>query len=535
MPCAFIEPAHLLDLDAASTSVTAWKRILATRQAGTLPPVAHCESDPTGTAITSAGYATEALLGTEQTGRDLAAHLDAILRPYQLRGVAWIVDTIERTGGALLADEMGLGKTVQAIGALTQRGEHGPQLVVCPKSLMHNWFREIKRFAPQLRPHLHAGEMEAAGAGDVVITSYPRLRLHADDLQRPWTTAVFDEAHVMKNSRTQVARAARNLTATGKLALTGTPVENSLDELWSILHIVVPQHFPHRAVFRRRFTRAVADGDEAALARLRVAVAPVMMARAKRQVAGSLPPKIDNPVLCDLTDEQAELYDRTLDDAIATGFGHGVERHGRVLAVLTALKQVCNHPGLVNGDLRAPTGRSGKVEVLLDLLATNLATDAPTLVFTQYRATGELLMRLIREEHGVDAGFFHGGLDDAERDRLITDFQAGTGPPILILSVKAGGVGLTLTRACDVVHFDRWWNPAVESQATDRAHRIGQDRPVTVTTLTTATTIEEHIAKLHERKAALGTHATDTSAVTELARLDDERLLETLQRSREGA
>ncbi|WP_231706674.1 MULTISPECIES: DEAD/DEAH box helicase [Tsukamurella] len=519
--CDVVDVTALPERARPSASLTAWSARGRGEEA-LLPIAAHAEPDPTGTAVTSAAYAVRAFADTAATAASLAGDLDAKPRPYQSAGVAWLLRTLHDHGGALLADEMGLGKTLQAIGALTRLGP-GPHLVVCPTSLATNWRREIARFAPALQ-------------GEVTVVSYARLRLSAAELATTrWTAVVFDEAHTLKNPRTQVSRAARDLDAGFRIALTGTPIENSLDDLWAILRVVAPRMFPVKAVFRRRFTRAVESGDDGALRRLRAAVAPVMLARTKDRAAGALPPKIDNPVLCDLTDEQARRYDAVLARAADDGFGSGLERHGRLLAVLTGLKQICNHPGLLDG--AAPSwepGRSGKLDVAMEILGANVAAHRPTLVFTQYRETGELLAAAAGSVLGTTVPFFHGGLSLAERSAIADDFQSGAGPGILVMSLKAGGTGLTLTRASEVLHYDRWWNPAVEAQATDRAHRIGQDRPVTVTTLTTATTIEEHIDEMHRRKALLGVHADDGSIVTELAALDDERLMDVLRRNREN-
>ncbi|WP_238421569.1 DEAD/DEAH box helicase [Gordonia sp. 'Campus'] len=485
--------------------------------------------------MTTAGFARDVLRDCLSVEGRLRDSVHATLRPYQIRGISWLAQTAEASTGAVLADEMGLGKTLQAIGLLCLRASEGPQLVVCPTSLVTNWAHEIGRFAPSLT--VSAGLLENAPTttGSVTVISYARLRLGSDHLrERRWATVIYDEAQALKNPRTQVARAARDVDAHARIALTGTPIENSLDDLWAILRVVAPALFPHKAVFRRRFTRAVNDGDAGALQRLRVAVAPVLLARTKSRVATALPPKILNPLLVDLTEEQARLYDDHLADIEGNGFGSGIERHGRILATLTRLKQICNHPSLVTGDDEALAGRSGKLDLCTEILDENLRTGAPTLVFTQYRETGELLVRHVAEQLGVDAQFFHGGLPATRRSELVSDFQSGRGADLMVMSLKAGGVGLTLTRACDVVHFDRWWNPAVEAQASDRVHRIGQQRPVTVTTLTTATTVEEHIDNLHRRKSAFGTHAGDTSALTELTRLGDERLIDMLRRGRES-
>ncbi|MGK8556629.1 DEAD/DEAH box helicase [Nocardia gipuzkoensis] len=542
---ALLGPEDFADLtvEQAGHSILRWQDILRAARAEPvpdapddpeLPIAAHAVPDASGTSVVSAQRALRVLRDTEAVAADLRATLKAQLRPYQARGVGWLRETVDAHGGAVLADEMGLGKTVQTIGFLLDRAEAGPQLVVCPTSLVGNWAHEIGRFAPGLRVIAWRGGEIAADAATVVVTGYPTLRLHGRLLTgQRWATAVFDEAQAVKIPRTQVAKAARAIDAAATIALTGTPVENHLDELWALLNLVAPQLFGHRTQFRRRFVRPIQDGSATAAARLRDTIEPVVLARKKSQVAAALPAKIHSDLLCDLTTEQEGLYDQLLAQAVDDGFGAGIERHGRVLAALTSLKQVCNHPGLVTGELRELAGRSGKLDLCTDILATNLDTASPTLVFTQYRRTGELLVRHVAEQFGVTAPFLHGGLNQAERAEIVSRFQAEDGPPILVLSLRAAGTGLTLTRAADVIHFDRWWNPAVEAQASDRAHRIGQTRTVTVTTLTSATTVEEHIAGMHDRKAAL-TDLGDATGIAALAALDDEQLIEILRRKREN-
>ncbi len=537
--CAIVDADRVGEFPVQRTgaSVPAWGAV-ARGDSGpeVLPPEAHAVTNATATAVVSADHAVRAYRDTERIVRELHGSLRATLRPYQARGISWLHHTVAEYGGAVLADEMGLGKTVQAIGFLIGRAESGPQLVVCPTSLVGNWVHEITRFAPGLQPVAwRGGECGDPGPGTILITGYPTLRGHGPALSdTDWATVVFDEAQILKNPRTQVSRAARAVTARARVALTGTPVENHLDELWALLNLVTPAAFTHKARFRRRFVRPIEDGSTDAVRRLHDTIEPILLGRRKLQVAANLPPKIHTDLVCDLTGEQQRVYDELLDRAAADGFGVGAERNARVLAALTALKQVCNHPGLISGDVGELLGRSGKFDVCSDILANNLELDCPTLVFTQYRATAELLARHCADEFGVSAPVFHGGLSQTERATIVTDFQAPQGPPILILSLRAAGTGLTLTRAADVVHFDRWWNPAVEAQASDRAHRIGQTRPVTITTLTSATTVEEHIAGMHDRKAALaGLGAGDgRSAVARLARLDDDDLLAVLRRKR---
>nr|WP_067547903.1 DEAD/DEAH box helicase [Nocardia crassostreae] len=534
--CALVDPERLpvVELSEPGVSVAAWRAALSGEIAASeLPAAAHAVPNAAGNAIVSGDRALRVLRDTVALSGELRAGLKAELRSYQARGITWLRETGAAHGGAVLADEMGLGKTVQAIGYLLGRAGEGPQLVVCPTSLVGNWAHEIERFAPGLRPVTwRGGELPEIADGTIVVTGYPTLRGHGAALAgQRWASAVFDEAQVLKNPRTQVAKAARAITADVRIALTGTPVENHLDELWALLNLTVPQAFTHKAQFRRRFVRPIHEGSAAAVVRLRDALELVVLARRKADVASTLPPKIHSDLICDLTAEQERLYDQLLARAEEAGFGSGAERHTRVLAVLTELKQVCNHPGLITGELDELSGRSGKFDVCTDILANNLDTGSPTLVFTQYRRTGELLVRQCAEQFGVTAPFFHGGLKQSERSELVRRFQSPDGPPILVLSLKAAGTGLTLTRAADVVHFDRWWNPAVEAQTSDRAHRIGQTRTVTVTTLTSGTTIEEHIAGMHDRKSAL-TDLTDTSGIATLARLDDDRLLDLLRRKR---
>ncbi|MFI5779667.1 DEAD/DEAH box helicase [Nocardia sp. NPDC051570] len=535
--CVLAEPDRLAawEFERPGASVDAWRRALAGElEPARLPTAGHAVPNAAGSAIVSAERAVRACTEAQAVAAELRLGLKAELRPYQARGIAWLRETTAAHGGAILADEMGLGKTVQAIGYLLGRAPLGPQLVICPTSLIGNWVHEIERFAPELRPIAWRGGDLAAEAGTIVVTGYPTLRGHGEALaETEWATVVFDEAQMLKNPRTQVARAARAIPAAARVALTGTPVENHLDELWALLNLVVPRSFAHKTQFRRRFVRPIHEGSYQAVVRLRDTLEPIVLGRKKIQVAAALPPKIHCDLICDLTDEQQRRYDELLARAEEAGFGAGAQRHSRVLAALTGLKQICNHPGLIDGELDELPGRSGKFDVCFDILANNLESDSPTLIFTQYRRTGELLVRHCAERFGVRAPFFHGGLDAAERGEIVTRFQSPDGPTILVLSLRAAGTGLTLTRAADVIHFDRWWNPAVEAQASDRAHRIGQTRPVTITTLTTGTTVEEHIAAMHERKSALADlEGAEANIAAALARLNDDQLLGVLRRKR---
>ena len=461
--------------------------------------------------------------------------IQATLRDYQRRGVAWLQSMSELGLGALLADDMGLGKTLQTISLLAGRDGDQPHLVVCPTSVVGNWERELARFAPYLPVIRHHGVqrptmVEDFKPGSVAITSYGLLRRDASLLTDvSWDVVVLDEAQQIKNHAAQAARAAKRLPATTRVALTGTPVENRLSELWSIMDFTNPGLLGPFSRFKDRYAVPIERWREPdAAATLRRIAAPFMLRRVKtdRTVAADLPPKIESTVTCTLTREQATLYQATvktlLDDE---GLGEGFTRQGRVLKLLTALKQICNHPAQYLGEPGPLRGRSGKLARATEMLAEVVASDERALIFTQYREMGELLAKHVATAlHLPKVPFLHGGVDRKARDALVEAFQTDdTAPPLLIVSLKAGGTGLNLTRASHVLHYDRWWNPAVEDQATDRAHRIGQTATVNVHKLVTGGTLEERIAAMLEEKRALA-DAVVGSGETWLAELDDDEL-----------
>nr|AHE14796.1 putative helicase [uncultured bacterium] len=509
--------------------------------AAQMPTAGHAALALDGTTIWSAAAAVEAVQHSiARPSEHPGAHapIRAVLRPYQRAGVAWLEAASEQ-GGGVLADEMGLGKTVQAIAVLATRRE-GPHLVVCPTSLLGNWARELGRFAPALDLALYTGPdrtqaLKRAVPGLVVLTSYGVLRSDASALaQTEWDTVVLDEAQQIKNPDALAAHAARALSARLRIAMTGTPVENRLDELWSLLAFTNPGLLGSRARFRHRFAVAVEQRRSAAAAqRLHEIVGPHILRRRKSDVAPELPAKIEATVVCTMTSEQERLYRASLDEAFNNGLGTGIERRGRVLALLTRLKQICNHPEQVNPTGAPLSGRSGKLDRTTEILTEIVDAGDRALVFTQYRRTGELLARHLSQELG-DGGvpFLHGGLSTNAREDMIAHFSNDPdGPPVLILSLRAAGFGLNLTRATHVVHYDRWWNPAVEDQASDRTHRIGQTRTVTVHTLLTERTLEEAIADLHVGKRDLADIATGEVRAIEndLARLSDEQLRAVLE------
>jgi SNF2 family DNA or RNA helicase len=439
------------------------------------------------------------------------------LRPYQVRGYSWLA-FLRRWGlGACLADDMGLGKTVQTL-ALIQRerdsGEKRPVLLICPTSVVGNWKKEAERFTPGLRVLIHHGGQRTRGDAfrnkvqpcDLVLSSYALLHRDREVLdQVSWAGVVLDEAQNIKNPETKQAQAARALKAGYRIALTGTPVENHVGDLWSILEFLNPGFLGSQAEFRRRFFVPIqAQRDAEAAGRLKRLSGPFVLRRLKtdKNVIADLPDKMEMKVFCNLTKEQASLYAAVVEDADkAIGDAEGIQRKGLILGTLSKLKQVCNHPTQFLGDNSPLPGRSGKLARLSEMLDEVLQAGERALVFTQFKEMGDLIQRYLQEEFGREVLFLHGGVPQKQRDRLVERFQNDpSGPRVFLLSLKAGGTGLNLTAACHVFHFDRWWNPAVENQATDRAFRIGQTKNVQVHKFLCVGTLEEKIDEMIERK-----------------------------------
>ncbi|MFB8105753.1 DEAD/DEAH box helicase [Streptomyces sp. NPDC056007] len=455
--------------------------------------------------------------------------LAATLRDYQLRGLNWL-NTMTSLGlGACLADDMGLGKTITLIALhLHRQGDPegaGPTLVVCPTSLMGNWQREIEKFAPGTpvrRFHGASRSLEGLVDGEFVLTTYGTMRLDAPRLAASsWGMVVTDEAQHVKNPHSATAKQLRTIGARARLALTGTPVENNLSELWAILDWTTPGLLGRLATFRTRYAAAVEGGnDPGAAERLVALVRPFLLRRRKSDpgIAPELPPKTETDRAVSLTAEQTGLYEAVVRETLAEISGaDGFERRGLVMKLLTALKQICNHPAQYLKEERPRIAdRSGKVELLDELLDTILAEQASVLVFTQYVQMARLLEQHLAAR-GVPAQLLHGGTPVARREEMVSRFQAGE-TPVFLLSLKAAGTGLNLTRAGHVVHFDRWWNPAVEAQATDRAYRIGQTQPVQVHRLIAEGTIEDRIAQMLARKQGLADAVLGSgeAALTEL-------------------
>ncbi|MFI9007719.1 DEAD/DEAH box helicase [Actinosynnema sp. NPDC053489] len=454
--------------------------------------------------------------------------LRATLRDYQLHGLRWL-DRMTSLGlGACLADDMGLGKTVTLIALHLHRAqrEPGPTLVVCPASLMGNWQREVERFAPGVPVRRFHGPRRDLADEGFVLTTYGTMRLDADRLADvDWGLVVADEAQHVKNPASDTAKALRRIPARARVALTGTPVENTLSELWAILDWTTPGLLGTLARFRARWAGPIeGDRDPEAAQRFARLVRPFLLRRRKTDpgIAPELPPKTETDRPVALTREQAALYEAVVRELMAeVREADGIARRGRIVKLLTGLKQVCNHPAQYLKETSPRlAGRSGKLELLDELLDTILAEGGAVLVFTQYVAMARLIERHLADR-GVASGLLHGGTPVAAREELVRSFQDGE-CPVFLLSLKAAGTGLNLTRADHVVHYDRWWNPAVEDQATDRAHRIGQTRPVQVHRLIAEGTIEDRIAAMLRAKRDLADAvlARGDAAFTELS--DDE-------------
>ena len=462
----------------------------------------------------------------------IPANVTASLREYQRRGVDWMYWMARQGLGAVLADDMGLGKTLQLLAleaaerepttaeSAGQVGKVGPSLVIAPTSVVGNWAREAKKFTPHLKILVHHGterkkDQEFLGTVtdyDIVITSYGVASRDYQLLgQQHWHRVTLDEAQHIKNSSTKISKAVRSLPADHRMALTGTPVENRLLELRAILDFCNPGILGSVSFFKHHFSKPIeVTGDEKKQEQLRNLTAPFILRRLKSDPAiiGDFPEKTETVITVDLTKEQAALYTAYVND-LTTQLeqAEGIGRRGLVLASLTKIKQICNHPAHFLGDgssmLRGNHHRSGKVEELMQIVENARDHGEKVLIFTQYKAFGDMLTPYLSDYYGQKIPFLHGGVSKSGRDIMVQQFQAPDGAPAMVLSLKAGGTGLNLTAANIVVHMDRWWNPAVENQATDRAYRIGQDKNVFVYKLITAGTVEERIHDIISGKSEL--------------------------------
>jgi superfamily II DNA or RNA helicase len=463
------------------------------------------------------------------------------LRSYQQRGLDFLAYLSEFGFGGILADEMGLGKTVQVVSYLLRRKlleGSSPSLVIAPTSVTHTWENEIARFAPELRTlRLHSGSERAARyedvpSADVVITSYALARLDAQQLaQYNFRSLILDEAQNAKNPASQIARVVRSLRAEHRLALTGTPVENSLRDLWAIFAFVEPGLLGSENSFRRRFEIPISENDPKAIATLRSRLEPFLLRRTKEDVAPELPERTEVALACDLSPLQRRLYRGVAEaarrDVFAVVEEQGIENATvHVLAALTRLRQICAHPGLLFEEYREEPEASAKFEAFLETVDEILSGGHRLLVFSAF-ASMLRIMRAALDKREIAYGYLDGSTKDRDRQEEVARFMSADGPPLFLCSLKAGGVGLTLTAADYVILYDPWWNPAVERQAIDRTHRIGQHRAVTAYRLVTTGTVEEKIRVLAERKATLSRNIikADGALAKALTREDLEMLL----------
>jgi SNF2 family DNA or RNA helicase len=466
------------------------------------------------------------------------------LRPYQLRGYSWLGFLRDWGLGACLADDMGLGKTIQTLVLIQKDREANgkqPVLLICPTSVVNNWQKEAARFTPDLPVMIHHGTARSKGKTfksearehAIVISSYALLHRDFETLKSvPWAGIVLDEAQNIKNPETKQAKAARALDQGYRIALTGTPIENNVGDIWSLMEFLNPGFLGTQNEFKRTFFIPIqANREQEATARLKRITGPFILRRLKtdRTIIADLPEKMEMKVFCTLTKEQASLYEAVVKEVTeALDAADGIQRKGIVLATLSKLKQVCNHPAQFLGDNSAITGRSGKLARLTEMLEEILETGERALIFSQFSEMGEILRRYLQDVFGQEVLFLHGAVPKKQRDHMVERFQATAGGPrIFVLSLKAGGIGLNLTQANHVFHFDRWWNPAVENQATDRAFRIGQMKNVQVHKFICAGTLEERIDEMIEKKKEIfeGVVGTGEGWLTELSTTDLKKLL----------
>jgi SNF2 family DNA or RNA helicase len=454
------------------------------------------------------------------------------LRPYQMTGLRWLWTNVSKGFGCCMADDMGLGKTIQVISLILKLKEEkklkNPVLVICPTTLMGNWMKELQMFAPSLKVATYHGlDRKLDLKNDVILTTYAIMRIDVEEMKKnQWGMIVVDEAQTIKNPDTAQTIAIKALKSDIKIAMTGTPVENRLTELWSIFDFINKGYLGSLKEFQKSYAIPIERFKEKSRAsKLKLSVSPFVLRRLKtdKSVISDLPEKMVLNDYCYLAKSQAILYEKTLNEMMEkiSGFT-GVNRRGNIFKLITALKQICNHPYQFIKSGGTSKDLSGKAEKCVDLVQSIIDNNEKTLIFTQYKEMGDLLTRIISEECGTEPSFFHGSLTVPQRENLIEDFQTNLDRKVMILSLKAGGTGLNLTSATNVIHYDLWWNPAVEEQATDRTYRIGQDRNVMVHRLITLGTFEEKIDEMLKSKKELADLAVyeGEKIITELS--DDE-------------
>jgi len=452
------------------------------------------------------------------------------LRPYQKIGYSWLIQNIRYHFGCILADDMGLGKTIQILAAILfykerNKLENRPSLIIVPPTLISNWENEIKKFTPELSYYIYHGSNRTYPLEeyDIILTSYGVVRLDLDlFLDETWLLCVIDEAQNIKNPNTEQTKAIKSVNATTKIALTGTPIENKLMDYWSIFDFVHKGYLSTKDDFKRQFVMSIEKlEDEETLHELRTIAKPFVLRRLKTDddIKKELPEKFINDIYCTLSKKQVKLYNAILEEIFFDiENSKGIQRKGIILKILTALKQTCNHPAQFLAIKNPKISESGKMELLVNILENILDNDEKVIIFTQYVEMGKLIQQLISKKFKQEVLFLHGSQTREEKTRIIDTFQEDENYKIFVATLKTGGTGLNLTAAQNVIHYDLWWNPAVENQATDRVHRIGQENDVMVYRFITKGTLEETIDAIskHKKDLAAKSISNDETFLTEM-------------------
>ncbi|WP_296789616.1 DEAD/DEAH box helicase [uncultured Methanobrevibacter sp.] len=452
------------------------------------------------------------------------------LRPYQKIGYSWLIQNIRYHFGCILADDMGLGKTIQILAAILfykerNKLENRPSLIIVPPTLISNWENEIKKFTPELSYYIYHGSNRTYPLEeyDIILTSYGVVRLDLDlFLDETWLLCVIDEAQNIKNPNTEQTKAIKSVNATTKIALTGTPIENKLMDYWSIFDFVHKGYLSTKDDFKRQFVMPIEKlEDEETLHELRTIAKPFVLRRLKTDddIKKELPEKFINDIYCTLSKKQVKLYNAILEEIFFDiENSKGIQRKGIILKILTALKQTCNHPAQFLAIKNPKISESGKMELLVNILENILDNDEKVIIFTQYVEMGKLIQQLISKKFKQEVLFLHGSQTREEKTRIIDTFQEDKNYKIFVATLKTGGTGLNLTAAQNVIHYDLWWNPAVENQATDRVHRIGQENDVMVYRFITKGTLEETIDAIskHKKDLAAKSISNDETFLTEM-------------------
>ncbi|WP_407392696.1 DEAD/DEAH box helicase [Methanobrevibacter sp.] len=470
-------------------------------------------------------------LVSETKAYEVPKSLKGELRPYQKIGYSWLVQNIKYNFGCILADDMGLGKTVQVLSTILHFKEQNPldnepSLIIVPPTLISNWENEIKKFTPELTYYIYHGSNRTFPFEDydIILTSYGVIRLDLDMfMDKEWFICVIDEAQNIKNPNTQQTKAIKSVPALNKIALTGTPIENKLTDYWSIFDFVNKGYLSSLDSFKANYVMRIERLEETkTLEKFKTITKPFVLRRLKTDdnIKDELPDKIVNDIYCSLTKKQILLYNAIMEGIFEDLEGKtGIERRGIILNIITGLKQACNHPAQYLRSDNPKISESGKMELLITILENILDVDEKVIIFTQYAQMGEIIQKLVSKKLKTDVLFLHGSLTQQKRDEVITTFQEDEDHKILVATLKTGGVGLNLTAAQNVIHYDLWWNPAIENQATDRVHRIGQKSDVMVYRFITKGTLEEVIDEMSKNKLDLAEKAisSDETFITEMS------------------